>query len=79
LYENEIILACTSAIKELEAIQDYTEKLQQSKNEDMKAVYTDNRKDELPHIQNLVIAITAMVQGENPAVAKEVDKIAEST
>lgn len=79
MYENEIILACTSAIKELEAIQDYTEKLQQSKNEDMKAVYTDNRKDELPHIQNLVIAITAMVQGENPAVAKEVDKIAEST
>jgi hypothetical protein len=46
-------------------------KLIESENEDMKAIYADNRRDELPHIQNIVIAITAMVNGESPKVAEE--------
>ncbi|GHU91248.1 hypothetical protein FACS1894202_12350 [Clostridia bacterium] len=70
--DNEILLACTSGIKELEAIHDYTQKLLQSENNDMKAIYTDNRRDELPHLQNLCIAITAMVNGESPKIAEEV-------
>ncbi|GHU51747.1 hypothetical protein AGMMS49975_06160 [Clostridia bacterium] len=71
-YENEILLACTSGIKELEAIADYTQKLIESESDEMKAIYTDNRRDELPHIQNIVIAITAMVSGESPKIAEEV-------
>jgi hypothetical protein len=71
-YEHEIALACTSGIKELEAILDYTQKLLSSENDDMKAIYADNRRDELPHIQNLVIAVTAMVNGESPKIAEEV-------
>lgn len=71
-YGNEILLACASAIKELDTIADYTQKITQSENDDMKTIYTDNRRDELPHIQNLVIAITAMVNGESPKIAEEV-------
>jgi hypothetical protein len=71
-YEKEIALACTSGIKELEAILDYTQKLMDSENEDMKAIYADNRRDELPHVQNLIIAITAMVNGESPKAVEEV-------
>jgi hypothetical protein len=70
--ENEILLACTSGIKELEAIHDYTQKIIQTENDDMKEIYTDNRHDELPHIQNIVIAITAMVNGESPKIAEKV-------
>ena len=72
-YGNEIILACTSGIKELEAIVDYTQKIQSTENETMKAIYTDNRHDELPHIQNLVVAITAMIDGEEPTTARQMD------
>jgi hypothetical protein len=71
----EILLACTSGIKELEAIADYTQKIISSENDDMKAIYADNLRDELPHVQNLVIAIiaiTAMVNGESPKIAEEV-------
>ncbi len=72
-YENEIILACQSGIKELNAIIDYTQKIQMSQNEVMKAIYTDNRRDELPHIQNLAVAITAMLNGEEPSAAEQMD------
>ena len=73
-YGNEIILACTSGIKELEAIIDYTQKMQSTENEDMKAIYADNRNDELPHLQNLTIAITAMLNGEEPKAATQMDE-----
>jgi hypothetical protein len=43
------------------------------KNDSMKAIYTDNRKDELPHAQNLVLALTAMLNGEEPTAALEID------
>jgi hypothetical protein len=72
-YSAEIILACQSGIKELKAIIDYTEKLQSTINENMRLLYTDNRSDELPHIQNLVVALTAMLNGEEPTVAAQMD------
>ena len=79
-YGNEIILACTSGIKELEAIMDYTQKIQSTQNDAMRQVYTDNRADELPHIQNLVVAITAMLSGEEPTAAAQMDgKLDEAT
>ena len=73
-YDQEIILACQAAKKELDAIEDYTCKLQQTQNEAMRQVYTDNRADELPHIQNLVIALTAMLNGEDPEAAARMDE-----
>ena len=72
-FNSEIVLACDSGIKELEAIRDYTHRLQGTENDDMKQVYTNNRADELPHIQNLVIAITQMVNGEEPKEAAQMD------
>jgi hypothetical protein len=72
-YETEIILACEAGCKELEAIRDYTYKLIESKNDAMRAVYTDNRMDELPHIQNIVVALTAMLNGEEPTAAAQMD------
>ena len=72
-YGTEIILACEAGIKELEAIKEYTMKLQVSQNPAMQQVYTDNRMDELPHIQNLVVAITAMLNGEEPTAAAQMN------
>ena len=75
-YSNEIILACQSAIKELEAILDYTQKLQTTQSDAMRQVYTDNRSDELPHLQNLTIALTAMLNGEELERAAQMDGVA---
>jgi len=72
IYNAEIILACEAGIGELTAISDYTKQIMQSSNDDMKALFTDNRRDEIPHIQNMTLAITAMVNGESPKVAQEV-------
>lgn len=72
-YANEIILACEAGIKELEAIKDYTMKLQATQNDEMKTLYTNNRADELPHIQNIVVALTEMLDGEEPAEAAQMD------
>ena len=72
-FANEIILACEAGIKELEAIKDYTEKIRATLNADMRKLYTNNRADELPHIQNLVVALTEMLDGDEPAEAARMD------
>jgi len=72
-YGLEIIIACESCIKELKAIINYTRQIQSTQNDAMKSVYTNNRADELPHLQNLTIAITAMLNGEEPAAAAQMD------
>ena len=72
-YGDEIIRACASCIKELEAIMDYTAKIQSTQNDAMKSIYMDNRSDELPHLQNLTIALTAMLNGEEPVAAAQMD------
>ena len=76
-YGNEIILACEAGIKELDAIKDYTMKIQSTSNDDMRTLYTNNRADELPHIQNVVVALTAMLNGEEPTTAAQMDSDAE--
>lgn len=73
-YGNEIILACEAGIKELEAIKDYTLKILSTTNDEMKTLYTNNRADELPHIQNVAVAITAMLNGEEPTAAAQMDE-----
>jgi len=69
----EIIRACRAIVKEAEAIIDYTHHLMETQSDAMREVFTDNRMDELPHIQNLVVAITAMLNGEEPAAAAQMD------
>ncbi len=39
----EIILACDTGIKALEAIKEYSEKLRATQSEPLKKIYTDNR------------------------------------
>ena len=71
-YSREIILACEAGKKELDAIKNYTEKLEETYNSAMREIYKDNRLDELPHIQNIVVAITAMINGKEPVKAEEI-------
>jgi len=72
--DSEIMFACEAGIKELEAIYDYSAKILSTQSEAMKTTYTNNRADELPHIQNLVVAITAMLNGEEPTAAAQMDE-----
>ena len=75
----EIRLACEAGIKELEAIKDYSERLCYTQSEPMKKIYTDNRMDELPHIQNITVALTALLNGEEPDAAAQMDGGGEET
>jgi hypothetical protein len=77
--EKEIAIACEQGIKELEAILAYTQALGQTQIEDMRTIYLDNRRDELPHIQNIVVALTAMLRGQQPDAAARMDSIKEFT
>jgi len=72
--DTEIILACETGIKELEAIADYTRKIMATENQAMGTLYRNNRADELPHIQNVVVSITAMLNGEEPVAAAQMDE-----
>ena len=73
-FNREIHGLCDSIVKEAEAIKDYTRQLDNTQSEDLRTVYTNNRMDELPHIQNLVIALTAMLNGEAPFIASQMDE-----
>ena len=65
-FSKEIILACEVGIKVLDAIKDYTKRMSTTENDVMHAIYADNRLDVLPHIQNQVASITAMLKGKEP-------------
>jgi len=73
-FNREIIGACHSIVKEAEAIIDYTHRLNETQSDAMRQVYSDNRMDELPHIQNLVVALTALLNGEEPDAAAQMDE-----
>ena len=70
----EILGICDSIIKEAKAIKDYTLRLNETQSDAMRRIYTDNRFDELPHIQNLVVALTQMLNGEEPDAAAQMDE-----
>jgi len=78
-FANEIILACEAGIKELDAIKDYTEKIRGTLDPNMRKLYTDNRADELPHIQNIVVALTEMLNDDEPTVASRMDADEDNT
>lgn len=42
-------------------------------NEDARAIFTEIRHDELGHLQKLTIALTALVSGEQPTAAEQMD------
>jgi len=65
-FSKEIILACEAGIKVLDAIKDYTKRMATTENDAMYTIYADNRLDVLPHIQNQVASITAMLRGKEP-------------
>ena len=65
-FSKEIILACEAGIKALGAIKDYTKRMATTENDAMYTIYADNRLDVLPHIQNQVASITAMLKGKEP-------------
>jgi len=65
-FSKEIILACEASIKVLDTIKDYTKRMTTTENDAMHTIYADNRLDVLPHIQNQVASITAMLRGKEP-------------
>ena len=65
-FSKEIILACEAGIKVLDTIKDYTKRMASTENDSMHMIYADNRLDVLPHIQNQVASITAMLKGKEP-------------
>ena len=65
-FSKEIILACEAGIKVLDTIKDYTKRMATTENDAMHTIYADNRLDVLPHIQNQVASITAMLKGKEP-------------
>jgi hypothetical protein len=73
-FDKEIIIACKQLISEATAIIDYSEAIIASENDAMKNVYRDNRGDELPHVQNIAVALTAMLNGEEPTEAENMDE-----
>jgi len=72
-FSKEIILACEVGIKVLDAIKDYTKRMATTENDVMHTMYADNRLDVLPHIQNQVASITAMLKGKEPATCVELE------
>ena len=65
-FSKEIILVCEASIKVLDAIKDSTKRMATTENDAMYTIYADNRLDMLPHIQNQVASITAMLKGKEP-------------
>ena len=72
-FSKEIILACEAGIKVLDAIKDYTKRMATTENDAMYTIYADNRLDVLPHIQNQVASITAMLKGKEPVSGVELE------
>ena len=72
-FSKEIILACEAGIKVLDAIKDYTKRMSTTENDVMHTIYADNRLDVLPHIQNQVVSITAMLNGKEPMATEALD------
>ena len=70
-FSKEIILACEASIKVLDTIKDYTKRMATTENDAMHTIYADNRLDVLPHIQNQVASITAMLKGKEPKTSVE--------
>ena len=70
-FSKEIILACEASIKVLDAIKDYTKRMANTENDAMHMIYAENRLDVLPHIQNQVASITAMLKGKEPKTSVE--------
>jgi len=72
-FSKEIILACEASIKVLDTIKDYTKRMAATENGAMHMIYADNRLDVLPHIQNQVASITAMLKGKEPISGVELE------
>ena len=73
-FSKEIILACEVGIKVLDTIKDYTKRMGATENDVMLETYADNRLDVLPHIQNQVVSITAMLNGKEPISSEEFEE-----
>jgi hypothetical protein len=72
-YNPDIINTCKQLQSEAQAIIDYTEGIQSAESENLRAVFIDNRMDELPHVQDLTVALTALMNGEEPTAAEKMD------
>ena len=64
---------CKQIIDEATAIIAYTDSIDCIKNKTLKSVYAEDRKDELSHLQKLIVALTEILSGEEPKIAEEME------
>jgi len=74
-FSKEIILACEVGIKVLDTLKDYTKRMETSESGVMREMYAENRIDVLPHIQNQVASIVAMLNGKEPIPSNGFDEL----
>jgi len=64
---------CKQIIAEVTAIVEYTDSIEAVTDDTIKGIFTEVRFDELSHLQKHVIALTAMLNGEEPEAAAQMD------
>ena len=69
----EIRETCKQIIAEAQAILDYTDSIAAVRDASLTAVFTETRADELAHLQKLVVALTELMSGDEPAQAELMD------
>ena len=69
----EIIEVSKQIAEEAKAICEYSESIEAVEDEALISIFEEIRKDELEHLQKLTIAITQMLNGEEPAAAAQMD------
>jgi rubrerythrin len=73
LNSTDIRETCKQLIDEATAIIKYTDSIDAAESDALKAVFTETRHDELAHVQKLTVALTALLNGEEPEAAAQMD------
>ena len=64
---------CKQLIDEATAIINYTDSIDATSDETLRAVFEETRHDELAHVQKLTVALTELLSGESPVEAERMD------
>jgi len=64
---------CKQIIAEANAVIGYTDSIDNSKSKALKATFAEDMKDEVSHLQKLVVALTEVIDGKEPTIAEKMD------
>jgi hypothetical protein len=73
LNSTDIKETCKQLIDEATAIIKYTDSIDATEDETLKAVFEETRHDELGHVQKLTVALTEILSGGPPTEAEKMD------